>query len=84
MHHVYFDKSLKNGKVYIGSTSNTPVERITQHNSGTSIWTKQNRPFKLIYYESYICKEDSKLREIFYKTGIGRKIKKAIIESLDP
>ncbi|PIS07766.1 hypothetical protein COT78_01760 [Candidatus Berkelbacteria bacterium CG10_big_fil_rev_8_21_14_0_10_43_13] len=80
---VYFAKSLKNGKIYVGQTSKTPAKRIAEHNFGCNTWSKNNGPFKLIYYEEYCCKADAVKREIFYKTGIGRKIKKLIIESLD-
>lgn len=36
----------------------------------------------VLNYESYHCKADVAAREIFYKTGLGRKIKKAIIDSM--
>jgi len=57
--------------------------RVTEHNKGGSAWTKNNRPFKLIYFEEYICKRDAVKREIFYKTGIGKKIKKLIVKIMD-
>jgi putative endonuclease len=84
MYCVYFAKSLKNGKVYVGFTSKKPEVRVQEHNAGTNIWSRQNKPLKLIYYENYVCEEDARLRERFYKTGIGKKIKCAIIKSMDP
>ncbi len=83
MYHVYFAISLKNSKVYVGQTSKNPQLRIQEHNNGKSVWSGKNRPLKLVYYESYVCKEDSLKRELFYKTGVGKKIKKAIIEELN-
>ena len=43
--------------------------------------TKGHKPFKLIYYESFICKTDAILREKFFKTSIGKKLKKLILEN---
>jgi len=83
MYFVYFAKSLKNNKVYVGKTDKHPEERIKEHNQGSNTWSTQNRPLKLIFYESFICKEDAAKKESFYKTGFGKKIKKAIIETLD-
>lgn len=82
MYHVYFAKSLKNGKVYVGSTEKEPEERIIEHNKGSNTWSRNNRPLKLIYYESYICVTDARKREMFYKMGFGKKIKNAIVSSL--
>lgn len=82
MYYVYFAKSLKNNKVYVGFTGKLPATRINEHNSSSNDWTKQNGPLELIYYEKYTCTEDAKQREVFYKTGFGRKIKEAIISTL--
>ncbi len=83
MFHVYFAKSLKNGKIYVGFTSKQPSSRIIEHNNGSNKWSRNNRPLKLIYYETYICGEDARNREKFFKTGIGKRVKKAIINELD-
>ena len=82
MHYVYFIESLKNGKVYVGQTGKLPELRLKEHNTSSNQWTKNNKPFKLIYYETYLCEEDSKLREKFYKMGFGKLIKKVIIDTL--
>ena len=52
-----------------------------QHNVGSNKWTKANGPFKLVYYESFACKTDSLMRERFYKIGIGKQIKKLIVDN---
>jgi len=83
MYYIYLIKSERNGKVYVGQTSKLPSARLTEHNRGSNDWTKQNRPFSLLYYESYECKKDVVKREIFYKSGIGKRIKKAIIKEMD-
>lgn len=81
MYYVYFAKSLKNDKVYVGSTIKKPERRIDEHNSSSNVWSKQNGPFELIYYERYRCLQDAKQREAFYKSGFGRRIKKLIINT---
>ncbi|MEK7091309.1 MAG: GIY-YIG nuclease family protein [Patescibacteria group bacterium] len=83
MHYVYFLKSIKNNKVYVGFTSKNPTARLEEHNAGSNIWTKANGPFKLIYHEEYLCEADARKRESFYKMGFGKKIKQAIISTLD-
>lgn len=83
MYHVYFAKSPKTGEVYVGATSKEPLQRMNEHNSGNNKWTKANGPFNLIYYEEYLCKEDAFLREKFYKSGIGKKVKHAIVSMLN-
>jgi putative endonuclease len=80
MYYVYFITSLKNNKTYVGFTSKNPRIRLEEHNNGSNVFTSANRPFQLIYYETYICKQDAIQREKFYKSGIGKKIKKAIID----
>lgn len=77
---VYFAKSLKNGKIYVGLTSKEVKERIKDHNYGSSKWSKQNGPFELVYFEKYYCKQDALQREKFYKSGFGRQIRNAILK----
>lgn len=73
MHFVYVLRSLRNNKRYIGHTSKTAEERLKQHNKGDNVWTRQNRPFKLIYSEIYNSKTEAIKREKFLKSGQGRK-----------
>jgi len=82
MHYIYFLKSTNNGKFYVGLTDNDPKERLKQHNYGSNDWSKENRPFELLYYEQYFCKTDAVMREKFYKSGFGRKIRDLIISSV--
>ncbi|MFC1788115.1 GIY-YIG nuclease family protein [Patescibacteria group bacterium] len=82
MYFVYFLKSLTNGKVYCGYTEKIPEQRLNEHNIGSNTWTRQNGPFKLVYYEKYNCQTDARLRELFYKSGFGRKIRDLIIQSV--
>jgi putative endonuclease len=79
MHFVYLIKSLKNGKVYVGSTSKSTRLRLAEHNLGSNKWTRANKPFKLVYYESFFCKQDAVRREKFFKSGVGKILKSLIV-----
>ncbi len=83
MHYTYFIKSLRNGDIYVGSTSTTPEQRLRQHNEGTNSYTSANKPFKLIYYEEYYCLTDARKRELYYKSGLGKQIKIIIVEYME-
>jgi putative endonuclease len=83
MYYVYFAKSTKNKKIYVGSTSKNPEDRIRDHNSGSNSWSRYNKPLRLVYFERYVCKKDALNREKFYKTGVGKKVKYAIVAEFD-
>ena len=82
MYYVYVLKSIKNNKRYIGSTSFQPEERCKQHNAGSNQWTKSNRPFILMYQESYTTNTEARKRENFLKSGVGRKLIDEILKGL--
>lgn len=83
MYYLYFARSLKNQKIYVGTTQKDPEVRIKEHNMGSNSWSKNNLPLELLYFEMYHCKRDAQERERFYKSGFGRQIKRCIIESVD-
>lgn len=84
MYYVYILQSLKDGTLYKGSTSNLK-RRIKEHNSGKEFYTSQHSPFKLIYYEAYLLKQDAEAREKYLKTSIGmRVIKKQLTNYFKP
>jgi putative endonuclease len=76
MYYVYVLRSKKNSKQYIGFTGKTPEERLQEHNNGANTFTKNNRPFELIYFEKYEDKSFAQKREIFLKSGNGREFLK--------
>jgi len=82
MYYVYLLKSLLNDKSYVGYTSKSPVARLKEHNRGVSKFTKNNMPWKLVYYEVLHCKKCAMEREKFYKVGVGKKIKKMILANI--
>ena len=68
MFFVYILKSIKDGKLYFGSTNNIN-RRFREHNSGLVASTKYRRPFKLVYFEGYVSEEDARHRENNLKLG---------------
>lgn len=81
MYYVYILKSQRNGKLYKGFT-NDLRRRIKEHKLGKSTFTKNNGPWKLVYYEAFISKEDARQEELFLKSGKGKERIKYILKSL--
>ena len=59
---VYIIKSAKNGKYYIGSTSNLE-RRILDHNAGKVKSTKSGVPWEIVYNEIHITLSEARSRE---------------------
>jgi len=72
MWYVYLLKSKKNGHWYIGSTKDLR-KRISTHNQGKNRSTKSGLPWKVIYCEIGLNKEDARAREKYLKSGMGRR-----------
>ena len=70
--YVYVLKSLKDGKWYTGSTSDLR-KRLMQHQKGLTSSTKHRRPLELVYYEMSKYKEDARSRELYLKSGMGKR-----------
>ncbi len=68
MFFMYILKSLKDGKLYIGST-NDIRRRFKEHNSGIVQSTKSRMPLKLVYFEGYTVEEEARHRESNLKLG---------------
>lgn len=81
-HFVYFIQSLANNRIYVGYTGKNLAIRVGEHNRGANAWTKLNKPFKLLFYEEYTCEQCARSREKFYKSGLGRQIKTAILDKI--
>jgi putative endonuclease len=73
MFFVYALRSLNNKKRYIGQTSKDVFKRLSEHNRNCNKWTKENGPFKLIYYEECASRSEVIKIEHFLKSGQGRK-----------
>ncbi len=82
MYYVYVLRSEKDESLYIGYT-NDLKKRFSEHKKGLSTYTKNKRPYKLIFYEAFINRVDAKHRETYLKSGWGfRSIKKLLKKSL--
>lgn len=72
MWYVYVLESLVNESWYIGCTNDLKA-RFAKHNSGKSEYTKDLIPWSLLYYEAGLNKKDAFRREIYLKSGYGRR-----------
>ena len=72
MFYVYLLYSEKDGKFYTGST-NDLKRRLQEHISGNVTSTKNRRQLKLIYYEACLSEEDGQQREMYLKSGMGKR-----------
>jgi putative endonuclease len=70
MYYVYILKSLKDGKYYIGSTSNLE-NRLSFHNAGRQRSTRYRTPFILVYTEAFSDKHTAEKREKQIKSYKG-------------
>lgn len=70
--YVYVLRSLRNNKRYVGYTAKAPSEKLKEHNSGATQWTRQNGPFVLVYQEEFGEATTARERERFLKMGKGR------------
>lgn len=66
--------------MYTGLTTDLK-DRLSRHNSGEVKSTCNRRPLKLIYYEVFINKDDAKAREIFLKSGFGKRNLKIALQN---
>lgn len=73
MYYVYVLQSKQDDNLYIGFTSDLK-QRIKEHESGKNFSTKSRRPFRLVFYEALLTKEEALERERFYKTGRGHEV----------
>jgi len=81
MYTTYVLRSLKNGRLYVGSTNNLD-RRLYEHNSGQSAYTRSTRPFVLVYFEEFETRIEAVRRELELKTGQGRQWLKEKIGSV--
>lgn len=72
MFFVYILHSENDNRLYTGFTNNI-TRRMGEHNNGKVKSTKHRRPLRLIYYEAYTDKNDAMNREIFLKSGSGKR-----------
>jgi putative endonuclease len=75
MYYTYVLKSLKDGKYYIGSTSNIE-NRLCQHNDGLNKSTKDRRPLEVVFKKEFTTRTEALKFEMLLKKqkgGVGFK-----------
>lgn len=83
MNYVYILQSDKDGHFYIGQTNNLK-ERLKRHNDGQVKSTKNRRPLRIIYFESYKSRKEAVKRESYLKSlKSGNEFKKIINNKLN-
>ena len=76
----YVIQSIKDDQLYTGITSDLK-KRLTEHNQGLNFSTKRYKPWKIVYYEACMGKDDAVRREGYLKTTQGiRLIKRRLKE----
>ena len=70
--YVYVLMSTKNNRCYTGMT-NDLRKRFKEHNNAKSKYTKDRGPYKLIYYEASVNQADTRSRELYLKSGMGKR-----------
>jgi len=75
---IYVLKSEKYDKSYVGST-NDLTRRLSQHNAGLGNFTKNYRPWNMIYTEEFETHTEALQREKFLKSKSGRKFLKSVV-----
>jgi putative endonuclease len=76
MFYTYVLKSKKSGRLYTGYT-NDPRKRFKEHGDKKSSYTKERGPYKLIFYEACLNREDARSRELYLKSGKGKRYLKS-------
>lgn len=81
MYYVYVLQSLKDKHTYVGYSDNVE-RRIEEHNNGRSKATKHRRPFQLLFVEEFSTIAEAKKRELYWKSGAGRRELKKYFEKM--
>ena len=66
--YVYVLRSETDAGFYIGFSSNL-TKRLRDHENGAAFATSYRGPWKVIYYEAYLDRDDALGRECYLKSG---------------
>ena len=78
---IYILYSDKFRKTYVGF-SEAPIQRLESHNTGKVLSTKKYRPWRIVFEEEAKDYISARKRELYYKSGAGRRKIKAIFDGL--
>ncbi len=76
--YVYVLRSLRDGRLYTGMTSNLD-QRLKQHNAGQTKSLRHRRPLTLAYSEEFATRSEAMARERFFKTPEGGALKARLV-----
>ncbi len=76
MFYTYVLKSKKSSRLYTGYTSDLR-KRLSEHNNKKSMYTRKHTPYELIYYEACMDQIDARSRELYLKSGKGKRYLKS-------
>ena len=79
MYLVYILQSQKNGRYYVGSTSDL-LQRVRYHNEGRVLSTKAFTPWKVIHSEKFVTRSEASIREFQIKSWKKRTAIEKLIE----
>lgn len=77
MYFIYILQSLKDQRTYVGY-SHDIQNRLASHNAGQVPATQNRRPLRLIFSESFETEQEAKERELYWKSGAGRRKMKSL------
>lgn len=66
------------GRYYIGQTNNLK-KRVFQHNNNNLGYTKIGRPWRLVYFEYFVTRNEAIIRESQLKSYKGGKAFKSLL-----
>ena len=72
LHYVYVLRSIKNGRLYTGYTSDLR-KRLEEHKEKRKRYTTYSGPYELVYYEACRDLTDAQAREKYLKSGMGKR-----------
>ena len=78
MNYVYAIRSLLDGRIYVGMTTDLE-RRIKEHNAGKTFSTRPYIPWEIIYKETCLNRFEARKREKYLKGGSGKEFLKALI-----
>src|SRR5690554_5879094 len=77
MHYVYAIRSLKDGRIYVGMSSDVK-RRLEWHNKGMTRSTKGFVPWEPIFVKEVSDRLEARKWEKYYKSGVGKEYLKAL------
>lgn len=80
MYTVYILQSEKDSRTYVGYTKDF-TNRLKMHNSGQVKATKYRFPLRVLFTEQIKDEHEAKKRELYWKSGAGRRKLKEFFKS---